>query len=85
MHESGYQANRFKKNGSVTIERVITFTITNDGETDLHVTISGVSRKIIPNSQFLMDADFTHTTYEIYFEFETGIGSAILDYKILKC
>lgn len=85
MQQSGYQANRIKKNGNLTIKKVTSFTIVNDGDTDLTVGISGVSRLVKPNFQWEMQADFTHSDYEIEFSFAGGTGSAILDYKQLKC
>lgn len=85
MQESGYQANRIRKNETVNISKVTSFTIVNDGETDLTVDISGISRLVKPNFQWEMQADFTFSDYEINFSFDGGTGSAILDYKQLKC
>ena len=92
MEKTGYQSNRIRKNATRTIKKVTSFTVTNDGESNLTLTISGVSR-IVPAIEsgktnffyFDMPFDGTNSDYEIEFSFAGGIGSAILDFKQLKC
>lgn len=89
MQKTGYQSNRIQKNDTRTIDNVTSFTVTNDGDTDLTLTIAGVSR-IVPakknetHSYFDMPFDGTYSDYEIEFSFVGGRGSAILDFKQLK-
>lgn len=90
MKKTGYQANRIKADETKQIENVTSFTVVNDGASDLTLTISGVSR-ILPavenakSNLFFFDMPFdgTYSDYEIEFSFVGGVGSAIIDYKTL--
>ena len=90
MRKPGYHSNRIKSDDTKQIKDVTSFTVVNDGASDLTLTISGVSR-IVPAVEngkanfffFDMPFDGTYSDYEIEFSFAGGVGSAILDYKIL--
>ncbi|MGQ2982116.1 hypothetical protein [Flavobacterium sp.] len=92
MLQSGFKSTPITQDLSeLTIENVTSLTISNYGNTVLSVTIGDVTRIIppfnpaigVPFGSFSLPCDGTACDLRISFNFDTGIGSAILDYRKL--
>ncbi|MEO4005795.1 hypothetical protein [Flavobacterium sp. CAU 1735] len=84
MKKTNFVSMEISGNHAFKVKSVTSLSISNHGDTDLHVfgrvipAISGVNP-----SRFVIDSDGTETDMDFPLKFDTGKGRAYIDYKCL--